>query len=98
MVPVQVFTERDTAAYANPCGISNHCLLLQGLFARSGGQTMVPFMFKKCLCFPVWRIRIRTDPYSGLYPLQGPTYGAVVSQNEQDPDPQQSEKSDPDLH
>jgi hypothetical protein len=55
MVSVQVFT----AAYANPCGISNHCLLLQGLFARSGGQTMVPFMFKKCLFFPGFRIRIR---------------------------------------
>jgi len=76
-----VSVKKFTAAYANPCGISNHCLLLQGLFARSGEQTRVPFMFKKCLCFPVWRIRIRTDPYSDLDPHQSPNYGAVETQN-----------------
>ncbi len=69
---VQVFTERDTAAYANPCGISNHCLLLQGLFTRSGEQTRVPFMVKNVSFFPMWRIRIRTDPYSDMDPHRSP--------------------------
>ncbi len=77
MVSILVFT----AAYANPCGISNHCLLLQGLFARLGEQPLVPFMFKKCLFFPVWRIRIRTDPYSDLDPQQSSNNCAVVARS-----------------